>query len=482
MRSRFTAVTTALLHPLFCLAVAIGAYSALSPPAHAQGPVRIYGTNNAGQSVPIQVAADGSLKLTLNVSGYEFEGTTDDAFETTLAVVDPTADRTITFPDATGFVPVFANAGTTDVSLVFEGSTANDFETTVTVTDPTADRTITVPNLTGTLVALATVTVTDDGDGAITFLGASAGFDEDLTLNLDDVENTVTFTSSTGLVTANFSGIALQESGVTVLNADEIDASSELAAIIDDETGTGVVVFGTAPVFTTSATVGLIATQDVIKLLPVTDDDRFTATITVADLTGDASYTLPVVGGTFAMTVDKLSVFAATTSAEFVGVISDETGVGVVALAQAGSFPVVSQAALITETAAANALATYTASFTIPANSTILDFQVRSTAVWTDTGTVVMNCGDTADPDGVFAAVDLKTKPAATGEALTFEHPYAVAGADLTAEIRDFYRPSGTTAACVVTVENGDGAAGVTHVLITYAPATPAAVSYVNPA
>jgi hypothetical protein len=31
----------------------------------------------------------------------EFEGTTNDAFETTLTVVDPTADRTITLPDAT---------------------------------------------------------------------------------------------------------------------------------------------------------------------------------------------------------------------------------------------------------------------------------------------------------------------------------------------------------------------------------------------
>lgn len=33
-----------------------------------------------------------------------YEGATDDAFETTLTVVDPTADRTITFPDSTGTV------------------------------------------------------------------------------------------------------------------------------------------------------------------------------------------------------------------------------------------------------------------------------------------------------------------------------------------------------------------------------------------
>ena len=37
-------------------------------------------------------------------------------------------------------------------TLVFEGSSADDFETTITVVNPTADRTITVPNETGTLL------------------------------------------------------------------------------------------------------------------------------------------------------------------------------------------------------------------------------------------------------------------------------------------------------------------------------------------
>jgi hypothetical protein len=40
-------------------------------------------------------------------------------------------------------------------SITFEGATANDFETTLAITDPTADRTITFPDATGT-VALTT--------------------------------------------------------------------------------------------------------------------------------------------------------------------------------------------------------------------------------------------------------------------------------------------------------------------------------------
>ena len=44
-------------------------------------------------------------------------------------------------------------------NIVFEGATADAYETTLTVTDPTADRTITIPNLTGT-VSLITATET----------------------------------------------------------------------------------------------------------------------------------------------------------------------------------------------------------------------------------------------------------------------------------------------------------------------------------
>jgi hypothetical protein len=51
-------------------------------------------------------------------------------------------DKLLTF-DAT---PVFNS------SILFEGSSADAFETTVTVTNPTADRTITIPNITGTLI------------------------------------------------------------------------------------------------------------------------------------------------------------------------------------------------------------------------------------------------------------------------------------------------------------------------------------------
>jgi hypothetical protein len=53
--------------------------------------------------------------------------------------------------------------GVFDTQITFEGATANDYETTLTVVDPTADRTITLPNVDGTVVTsgdTGTVTAT----------------------------------------------------------------------------------------------------------------------------------------------------------------------------------------------------------------------------------------------------------------------------------------------------------------------------------
>ena len=59
-----------------------------------------------------------------------FEGATDDGFETTLTVVDPTADRTITFPNTSGTVVVSGDGGFT----VADGGTIGSTSTTDAMT------------------------------------------------------------------------------------------------------------------------------------------------------------------------------------------------------------------------------------------------------------------------------------------------------------------------------------------------------------
>jgi len=95
-----------------------------------------------------------------------FEGATANDFETTFAITDPTADRTITFQDATGTVAYLTDITgggasefstvTVNTSVIFEGSTDDANETTLVASDPDADRTVTLPNATDTLVGKAT--------------------------------------------------------------------------------------------------------------------------------------------------------------------------------------------------------------------------------------------------------------------------------------------------------------------------------------
>mgnify|MGYP001324024237 CR=1 FL=1 len=64
-----------------------------------------------------------------------FEGSTDDGFETTLAVTDPTADRTITLPNATGTVSLIdATETLTNKTLTTPTVTSGVFNTAVSGT------------------------------------------------------------------------------------------------------------------------------------------------------------------------------------------------------------------------------------------------------------------------------------------------------------------------------------------------------------
>jgi hypothetical protein len=61
--------------------------------------------------------------------------------------------------------------------------------------------------------------------------------------------------------------------------------------------------------------------------------DAHETTLTVTDPTADRTITLPDATGTVALTANKLSDFAATSSSELAGVISDETGTGALVFA-----------------------------------------------------------------------------------------------------------------------------------------------------
>lgn len=93
-----------------------------------------------------------------------FEGSGADASEAVIDAANVTADVVYRLPDAAAatyaLMSSTLNTNAPDIAnsvygvsngLTFEGATANGFETNVTPTDPTADQTITLPNASGTV-------------------------------------------------------------------------------------------------------------------------------------------------------------------------------------------------------------------------------------------------------------------------------------------------------------------------------------------
>jgi hypothetical protein len=69
-----------------------------------------------------------------------WEGSTANAYETTLAVVDPTADRTITFPDVTGSVVTTGDSGTVTSTMIADGTIVNaDINASAAIVDTKLD-------------------------------------------------------------------------------------------------------------------------------------------------------------------------------------------------------------------------------------------------------------------------------------------------------------------------------------------------------
>ena len=96
-------------------------------------------------------------------SSIEFEGATANGFETTLEVTDPTADRTITLPDATGTVALTSDITTHANLTEAHGATGAVVGTTNTQT--LTNKTLTSPKINEDVLLTATATELNVLDG-----------------------------------------------------------------------------------------------------------------------------------------------------------------------------------------------------------------------------------------------------------------------------------------------------------------------------
>ena len=193
-----------------------------------------------------------------------FEGATADSYETILQVTDPTADRTITLPNVTGTVITtgnlsdITNIGVFTSTITMEGSSADDFELTLSAGNPTADRTITFPDATGTVALttdIAAGTVTETGTQTLTNKSISLGSNT-VTSTLAQLNTAVSdadVASLAGSETLTNKTIALGSNTVsgTIAQFNTAVTDADLATLAGSETLTNKTL--TSPTLTTPA-------------------------------------------------------------------------------------------------------------------------------------------------------------------------------------------------------------------------------------
>ena len=225
-------------------------------------------------------------------------------------------------------------AGTSvfETKIVFEGDTDDAYETTLVVTDPTADRTVTLPNLTGTVSLItATETLTNKTLTAPTLtsgvlntaVSGSAVLDED-NLSSNSATQIATQQSIKAYVDAQITAedldvttdsgtiaIDLDSETLTIAGGTGIDttgSSNTITVAIDSTVAT---LTGTQTLTNKTLTSPTINTPTITNLtataLNLTDSsivfegataDAHETTLTVTDPTADRTITLPNETGT----------------------------------------------------------------------------------------------------------------------------------------------------------------------------------------
>jgi len=364
---------------------------------------------------------------------------------------DPTTATSYWMQLFTSTGDVTGAASSTDNAIVrFDGSTGKVIQNSAaTVADTTGDITagkyngLTITTSTGTLTVTngktlsvsntLTFTGTDSSSvafgtgGTVIYSGGALGTPSSGTLtNCDGLPLT---TGITGTLGVGNGGTGITSFGTGVATWLGTPSSANLAAAVTDETGTGALVFADTPTLVTPV-LGVATATSVNKVaftapatsatLTIADGKTLTASNTLTFTGTDSSSVAFGTGGTVAYTANKLSVFAATTSSELAGVISDETGSGALVFATSPTLttPRLSGSSTgYTSFASANTgSSNYTVTF--PAETMTVGFK-NIPAVGTKTGSYSLAVADVGKyvqvstggsitiPDSVFAEGDV---------------------------------------------------------------------------
>ncbi len=185
------------------------------------GNLTVAGTTTTVDTVTMQAA-----------NAVVFEGATADAYESTLTIVDPTADHTIRLPNQSGWLPVLAAVSATAITSTPEELNIMDGGTSASSTTlDAADRL--VVNDAGTMKQVALSDLEVFMEGALDTMGAQ-------------------FTSATGLAAVGTIGTGVWNG--TVVASAYLDADT--AHLSTTQTFSGAKTFSAAAQFSNTITVG----------------------------------------------------------------------------------------------------------------------------------------------------------------------------------------------------------------------------------
>jgi hypothetical protein len=229
------------------------------------------------------------------------------------ALLDDTGALRYNPSTGTLLVPNLTVAGTTTTvdtvtmeaanAIIFEGATADAYETTLTITDPTADRTITLPDTTGT-VALTSSNITGNAATATALATArtigGVSFDGTANINLPGV-NSAGNQNTTGSAATLTTARAIQVSGAVTGTAN-FDGSAAINIVTTNTADPTITLGGDLSGSVTLTNLGNATLTATVGTL------NQNTTGTAATVTGAAQTNITSLGTLTALTVDSIIV------------------------------------------------------------------------------------------------------------------------------------------------------------------------------